>query len=124
MTTLSVVGGGRLRVDVLGWHRLWCFRRRLEFPLAHVVAVRPGVAVARAGAPWLRSPGTHLPGVITAGTCRTVGTVPHRVEFWDVCDADRAVVVDLRNEHLTRLVVEVANPVETVARFAPVGVPA
>ena len=49
MTTLSVVDGC-LRVEVLGWHRLWCLRRRLEFPLANVVAVRPGVALARAGA--------------------------------------------------------------------------
>jgi len=59
----------------------------------------------------LRAPGTHIPRVITAGTFHQDG----ERTFWNVRDGDKAVVIQLRNEKYTRLVVEVDDPRETVA---------
>ena len=69
--------------------------------------------------------GANVPGVLTAGSYRSPrNSFPRRREFWDAGDAAHAVAVDLRGERYTRLVVEVANPAATLARFAPGGVPA
>ncbi len=59
----------------------------------------------------MRLPGTHIPGVITAGTFHTDGG---RV-FWDVHDTARPVVIHLRDDQYTELVVEVDDPVAMIA---------
>lgn len=58
----------------------------------------------------IRSPGTHIPGVITAGTFYIDG---ERI-FWDVHDPARAVVIELHDERYARLIVQVAGPRATV----------
>ena len=59
----------------------------------------------------LRAPGTYLPGVITAGTFHIHG---ERV-FWDVHDANKAVVIELADEQYARLIIQVDDPRATVA---------
>ena len=39
MARIEIVAD-RLKVEVLGWDKLWAFKSRLEFPLEHVVSVR------------------------------------------------------------------------------------
>ncbi|HEY8686839.1 MAG TPA: hypothetical protein VIO57_14650 [Chloroflexota bacterium] len=56
-------------------------------------------------------PGTHIIGVITAGTFLKDGG---RV-FWDVHDTDRAIAIHLRDDDYTELVVEVDDPAATIA---------
>lgn len=100
---------------VQGLHKLWAFRSRLTFPLAHIVDVRAvGPEGLNGWSKGLRIPGTHLPGVITAGTY-----YKGRGEwvFWDVCDDRRAIIVELTGEFYRQLIVEVANPAAEVARF-------
>jgi hypothetical protein len=31
----------RLLIEMLGWDKLWAFKSRLEFPLEHVMSLRP-----------------------------------------------------------------------------------
>lgn len=105
---------GSLTVCVEGLDRIWALKSQVQVPLAHVAEVKPGIA----DAPWWRSihmPGTNLPGVLRAGSFYDWGT--HEWSFWDVHDPGHAVTIDLRDEHYARLVVEVANPAETVARL-------
>ena len=52
-----------------------------------------------------------MPGVITAGTFYQEG---ERV-FWDVHDPEKTVVIRLKDERYARLVIEVEDPLATVA---------
>lgn len=100
-TTLTV------RID--GLDRLCAFKRRITVPLAHVrgATADPGIAREPKG---MRGLGTHVRGVIVAGTFRQDG---ERV-FWDVHDRSRAVVIELAEHQYARLVVQVADPRGTV----------
>jgi hypothetical protein len=54
---------------------------------------------------------THVPGVLSAGTFHHQGD---RV-FWDVHDPDKAIAISLKDDRYARLVVEVDDPVATLA---------
>lgn len=105
------IDGDRLVVAIEGLDKLWSLKSRLEIPLANVrgATADPGMVREPKG---LRAPGTHVPGVITAGTFHIDG---ERV-FWDVRDPAKAVVIELADERYARLVVEVDDPRDTVTR--------
>jgi len=100
-----------LIVHVKGMDRLWSLKSRLEIPLSHVLGAEADPKVASEHSRGLRAPGTHLPGVITAGTFYQEGD---RV-FWDVHDPEKAIVIRLKDERYARLVIEVDDPPATVA---------
>ncbi|MEV0535554.1 hypothetical protein [Kitasatospora sp. NPDC050463] len=104
------IDGDNLIVEIEGLDKLWALKSRLVIPLANVrgATADPGISREAKG---LRAPGTHFPGVITAGTFHIDG---ERV-FWDVHDATKAVVIELADERYARLVVEVSDPRATVA---------
>jgi hypothetical protein len=80
-----------LIVHVRGMDRLWALKSRLEIPLAHVAGAVTDPEVAQGWPKGIRSPGTHVPGVITAGTFyQEDGRV-----FWDMHDPDKTVVIHL-----------------------------
>jgi len=58
----------------------------------------------------IRAPGTHVPGVIIAGTYYKKG---QRI-FWDVKDPKKAIVIDLADERYNQLIVEVEDPSRSV----------
>jgi hypothetical protein len=98
-----------------GWSKLWTFRRRIVVPLSAIRSVRqapPGI-----GRGWWkgwRLPGTHLPGVIVAGSYLRDGDW----EFWDVRgEGDRAIEVELRGAPYRRLIADVADPAAVVDRL-------
>ena len=95
-----------LVVHLQGMDQLWALKSRLEIPLAHVVGAEVDPEIAREWHKGIRAGGTHVPGVITAGTFYQDG---ERV-FWDVHDPERAVMIQLRDERYARLVIEVENP--------------
>ena len=113
MTEISV-SEGNLIVEVEGWDKLWSLKSRLVIPIQHVIRVYADSSIAKAWWQGLRVGGTHVPGVITAGTFYHHGNWV----FWDVHDTEKAVVVDLRDERYEKLIVEVADPAATVARLA------
>jgi hypothetical protein len=99
-----------LLVHVRGMDQLWALRSRLEIPLSHITGAEADPEVALGWWKGLRAPGTHLPGVIAAGTFHQEG----EKVFWDVHDPEKTVVIQLRNEKYARLVVEVEDPPATV----------
>jgi hypothetical protein len=103
------IEAGELVVDVEGLDKLWALKSRLSIPLANVrgATLDPGMVREHKG---VRAPGTHVPGVIVAGTFHHEG---ERV-FWDVRDAAKAVVIELDDEQFARLVVQVEDPAATV----------
>ena len=104
MTHLSI-NGNDLVVEIEGLDKLWALKSRLVIPLANVrgATADPGIIRQPKG---IRAPGAKVPGVITAGTFHLDG---ERV-FWDVRNADKAVVIELADERYARLVIEVADP--------------
>jgi hypothetical protein len=103
----------RVHFDVEGWDKLWSLKSQLDIPLAHVRAVRADPDAARGWWLGLRMPGTRIPGLLTAGTfLQADGAV-----FFDVHDPERTVVIELDHEHYQRLVVEVEDPGDVVARL-------
>jgi hypothetical protein len=96
-----------LVIEVRGWDKLWSMTSRLEIPLENVLDVRP----ANDDAGGVRLLGTSLPGVITAGTFLQEGSWV----FWDVHDQAKAIAVDLRDERYSKLIIEVADPAETIS---------
>ncbi|MFI5843015.1 hypothetical protein ACIA8K_25230 [Catenuloplanes sp. NPDC051500] len=103
------VDGDTLVVQIEGLDKLWSFKSRLEIPLGNVrgATADPGAITEPKG---IRTSGTHVPGVITAGTFRVDG---ERI-FWDVRDPRNAVVIELRDERYARLITEVPDPRATV----------
>src|SRR5688500_12773456 len=101
MTEIITVDG-KLIVEVQGWDKLWSLQSRLEIPLEHITGVRPAAEECARG---LRLPGTHIPGVITAGSFLHEGNW----EFWDVHNPENAIAIELRNERYATLVIEVAD---------------
>jgi hypothetical protein len=104
------IDGDTLVVEIEGLDKLWALTSRLEIPLGSVrgATADPGAIKEPKG---LRAPGTHVPGVITAGTFHVEG---QRV-FWDVHDPARAIVIELAGQRYDRLVIQVDDPRAAVA---------
>jgi hypothetical protein len=105
MVELSI-GDGRLKVEILGWHKFFAFKSKFLIPLDHVKDVRRDPE--HAGRSWKgwRLCGTGFPGVISAGWYYKEG----RHVFWDVVNPQNAVAIDLADEGYSQLIVEVADP--------------
>jgi hypothetical protein len=100
--------------DVRGWSKLWALRGRIAVPLASIRGVRRAdPSVVRGWWKGLRLPGTHVPGVIVAGTFYDGSK---RV-FWDVRKPVQAIEVELAGAEYDRLVVDVADPDAAVERL-------
>ena len=106
---------GKLRVKITGIDRVLALRLEVEVPLAHVrgATIDPQLGHKH---PWLgvgSAPGTPYPGVrALRGMLQQADWV-----FWDVHDADQAIVIELADEHYARLVVEVDDPQAVVAEI-------
>ncbi len=109
---------GKLVLEVRGADKLWALKSSLEIPLEHIAAIRTDSEIAKGWWHGIRMPGTHIPGVITAGTFYQDGK---RI-FWDVHHPENVVVIELKDERYQQLIVEVADPeqaVEMVRSFLP-----
>jgi hypothetical protein len=84
LMTQVEIAGDRLKIEVLGWDKLWSFKSRLNFALENILAVRVAEKLPKFGFRGLRMPGTHLPGVIIAGSYYYYQQ--GKWAFWDVHD--------------------------------------
>ena len=90
-----------------GWSKLWTLRDRIVVPLSALRSVRRAPGVGDGWWKGWRLPGTHLPGVIVAGSYLADGMW----SFWDVRGSgERAIEVELEGERYQRLVIDVADP--------------
>jgi len=95
--------------EIEGWHKLWSLKSSLRIPASHISKVyhdeKQSVSV------WgFRFPGTQIPGIISAGTFIVKdGTI-----FCDITDAAKAIIVELHDEHYTKLIVDVHDPAKAI----------
>jgi hypothetical protein len=112
--TAVTIEDGRVEIEMLGWDKLWALKGRVSFPVAHVTAVRRWEKGRdRSWPAGLRMPGTCIVGLIVAGTY----WCPGRRDFYAVHAFDRALIFELRDEPYQQVVVEVADPDETLAQI-------
>jgi len=104
------IADDRVIFEVLGLHKLWALRSRIEIPIENIKHVWHDPVIAKGWWHGLRAPGTSIPGVMSAGTYYHDG----KKIFWDVSDVERTIVVDLDDEDYNQLIVEVADPKEAV----------
>lgn len=102
-----------LHLEVEGLDRLWALKSQLEVPLSNIRDVRFDPQIAHGWWKGFRMPGTHLPGVIIAGTFYHHGK---RI-FWDVHHPDKTIVIELIDDRFDELIVEVADPMAEVAKI-------
>ena len=106
--------GDRVVFEVLGMHKIWALKSRIEMPRSAIRGARRDPAVVEGWMGW-RGPGTYVPGWLAAGTFHREG----RRIFRDVSEPDRAIVVDLDDQPYSRLVIEVADPDAAIALLDP-----
>ena len=106
------IDGDELIVTIDGADKLWALKSRLTVPLSNVRGATADPGIVKEPKGW-RGPGTHLPGVLVAGTFHQDG----EKIFWDVHDGDGAVVIELQGHAYARLIIEVADPADTVRRI-------
>jgi hypothetical protein len=91
-----------LVVDVRGQEKIVAFLSRLRIPLEHVQSAEADPEVERTLWRGWRVPFVHLPGV----------------RFYDVHGhRDKTIVIHLTDESYDRLIVEVQDPAEVVAKI-------
>ena len=105
--------GLSMHMEVKGFDKLWSFKGHLDLPLAHIRDVRADLAIAHGWWHGIRAPGTSIPGVIRAGTFYKDG----RRMFWDVHHPEKTIVIELHDDEYDQLIVEVAEPAETVQKI-------
>ena len=66
--TYVTIHDDTLVVEPKGLDKLWSLKSRLDIPLAHVVPATVEPYESRRIVFSLRFPGTHIPGLIKAGT--------------------------------------------------------
>lgn len=100
-----------LEIRLSGARRAFGRWRPLAVPWDRITQARIDAEAARAfpGARW--GVATNVPGVVNVGSFRRAG----RLDFWDVGDPDRAIVIELEGAKYDRLLLEVDDPAAAVA---------
>ena len=104
LAAVGVSPDDRLLVRPVGLVRLWALSSGVEVPITAVVDV--GVSERTELVRGQRWPGTHLPGVLTAGTFRTRG----EKALWMVGRNEKVLVIELTDEKYRHLVLGVEDP--------------
>ena len=104
LAAVGVTPDDRLLVRPVGLVRIWSLSKGVDVPITSVVDV--GVSKKRELPKRWRSPGTHLPGVMTAGTFRLHGDKA----LWMVGPAKEVLVIELAGEDYRHLVLQVEDP--------------
>ncbi|MCX6729435.1 MAG: hypothetical protein NTV95_02155 [Candidatus Saccharibacteria bacterium] len=99
----------KLIINVKGITKIFSLRSELTVDIKNVVSVKSTLGAMKMPK-GLRAPGTAIPGLFYAGTFYSGSDKV----FWDVRHADKAIVIEHKNENFKRLVVEVENPSDTV----------
>lgn len=96
---------------VRGLHKLWAFKSQLQIPRSHITGARQDAEVLKGWWKGWRMPGTHIPGLLAAGTFLH----EDKRIFWDVHNADKAIIIDLEHDEYNQLIIEVEDPAAVVA---------
>ncbi|WCZ33054.1 hypothetical protein [Corynebacterium massiliense] len=100
-----------LVVEPRGLDKMWTFTGSLEIPWDHVRGATHDPGMKQEPKGW-RGPGLRV-GQKLSGTFHADG----ERQFWNVNGFEDAVVIELRDEDYTRLIVSLDDPVGSAARI-------
>ena len=109
MVNISIEGNNAV-FEVEGWDKLWSLRSRLEIPVEHLIKAYADPDVTIGWLDGLKLLGTSIPSVFRAGTFIQSGGMV----FWDVHNVDQAIIIELKHDHFSKLVIEVEQPAAAV----------
>lgn len=104
LAAVGISPDDRLLVRPVGLVRLWALSKGHECPVTAISDV--GVSERKGLVKGWRFPGTHLPGVMTAGTFRAHGDK----DLWMVGRAKEVLVIELHDQPYRHLIVQVEDP--------------
>jgi hypothetical protein len=104
LAAVGVSPDDQLLVRPVGLVRLWALSKGHECPITAISDV--GVSERKGLVKGYRFPGTHLPGIMTAGTFRSHGDK----DLWMVGRAKEVLVIELHDQPYRHLIVQVEDP--------------
>ncbi|MBF2091976.1 hypothetical protein H1R85_05575 [Flavobacterium psychrophilum] len=94
--------------EVKGLHKIWSLKSNIKIAKKNIVKVYQNKEELK-GFKGIKF-GTFIPFLITAGTYYYKG----KRNFWDVCNKQNAIIVELKDSSYNKLIIEVENPIETI----------
>lgn len=85
-------------------------KSKMNIPLKNIVSVAPYKGEYNTCFKGIRAPGVNIPGCVTAGTFYQKG----QKIFWDVKNCNKSIMIELKNNSFTRIIVEVDDPDESI----------
>lgn len=92
---------------VKGIHKFFTFKNKITVPKKNLVSVKFDPEEIKGIWKGIRVLGTHVPGVIRAGTYSHA----KKFQFWDVTRFGKAIIVELANSKYEKLIIEVDDPI-------------
>ena len=93
----------RLKVELGALEKILAAKTSFEVPLEHIQDVT--TEAPQTSLRDIRAPGTHIPGVIRAGTYHTT----KGREFWYVTRSKNYLIIELRDEPYKRIILGLNN---------------
>lgn len=90
---------GIVTIFITGWDKIFCLKSKVSFAqknISHLFVYQKNISP-----PWLRNPGTAIPGLIVAGTYQNL---KGRKEFWSTHFNNNTIVIELEREKYHRIV--------------------
>ncbi|SNB35104.1 hypothetical protein [Flavobacterium psychrophilum] len=94
--------------EVKGLHKIWSLKSNVKIAKKNIVKVYQNKEELK-GFKGIKF-GTFIPFLITAGTYYYKG----KRNFWDVCNKQNAIIVELKDSSYNKLIIEVKNTIETI----------
>jgi hypothetical protein len=104
LAAVGVSPDDQLMVRPVGLVRLWALSKGHDCPVTNITDV--GVSPRKGLVKGWKVPGTHLPGIMTAGTFRSHG----EKDLWMVGRAKEVLVIELHDQPYRHLIVQVEDP--------------
>jgi hypothetical protein len=104
LAAVGVSPDDQLLVRPVGLVRLWALSKGHDCPVTNITDV--GVSPRKGLVKGWKVPGTHLPGIMTAGTFRSHG----EKDLWMVGRAKEVLVIELHDQPYRHLIVQVEDP--------------
>lgn len=98
------------KFEVKGLHKLWALKGCVWVPVRNIRDMRRDPTAINGFWKGWRFPGTHLPGVIVAGTFYGRG----KKCFWDVSRREKTIVVEIEGGPYDKVIVDVDDPEKVI----------
>ena len=99
-----------VKFEVKGLHKLWALKGSVSIPVRNIRDVRHDPTEIEGFWKGWKFPGTHLPGIIVAGTYCRQG----KKCFWDASRREKTIVVDIEGGPYDKVIVDVEDPEEVM----------